>query len=91
MNRLESFLPVALLFFCLWTALLARLKGYSALCWLFAAGPIGVVLLCKLTRVNLGERQKKSWANRLGLSLSATSLLLGFLFRTWFERLAKDG
>jgi hypothetical protein len=71
------------LFFCTWAALLARLKGYSALCWFLAGGPVGVLLLSRLRSVNPREWKERRKANRLGLVLSGASLLAACLCKTW--------
>jgi hypothetical protein len=71
----------ALVLFCLWSAILARLKGYSAVCWLFAGGMVGVALLCRLPPARSQRAAKRRRANRLGLLLSGASLLLAGLAR----------
>lgn len=68
-------------FFCLWSALLARLKGYSAICWLLGGGVIGVVLLCQLSPASVGRRQDKIRGNLLGLSISVLTIFAGWWFR----------
>jgi len=68
-------LPALSLFFCLWSALLARLKGYSATCWLLGGGILGVDLLCCLPSAGSAERENGKRGNRLGLFLSGLSML----------------
>jgi hypothetical protein len=58
------------MFLCLWTGLMARLKGYSAVCWLFGGGVVGLVLLCRLPVAGPGDWARKARGNRLGLVLS---------------------
>ena len=41
MKSLQILSLAALVFFCLWTALLARLKGCSATCWFLGGGILG--------------------------------------------------
>ena len=69
----------AVVLFCLWSALLARLKGYSAICWMFAGGIVGVVLLCRLPPARSEHFSKRRRFNLLGLLISAVTLLLGGL------------
>jgi hypothetical protein len=70
----------AMLFFCVWAAILARLKGYRARCWLLA-GPAGVLVLCCLPLVGACEPRRQAAGNRLGLFLS-----LIFLAAAWLAR-----
>ena len=70
MTHLQIISLVLSVFFCLWTALLARLKGYSATCWFLGGGVLGVLLLCRLPLAGPGERAQKARGNRLGLILS---------------------
>ena len=74
MNEAQIYSGALLVFFCLWTASLARLKGYSAACWFLAGGAVGVVVLCFLPAVSFGQPQKRIRGNRLGLLMSAVSL-----------------
>ncbi len=80
----QLLLPTALLFFCLWTALLARFKGYSATCWLLGGGVVGVAVLCLLPAPGPAEPEKRTKGNRLGLFLSAASLSAACLW--WVAR-----
>ena len=86
MKPLQIAAVAALVFFCLWTALLARLKGYSATCWLLAGGIVGVVALCLLPQVaaNLGGSKKRK-GDLLGLILTVVTVLAaGLLFLVHF-------
>ena len=83
MNPLPVLWWGAALLFCLWTSLLARLKGYSALCWLLAGGPVGVLVLCLLPLVSPVERKPRHRANRWGLILSTLSLVTAWWCRAW--------
>ncbi len=80
MKWLNIFLPTLTLFFCLWSALLARLKGYSAMCWLLGGGLVGVALLCWLPMAGPGQLENGRRGNRLGLFLSTLSILVLFLW-----------
>jgi hypothetical protein len=68
----ENLWVLAALFLCLWTGLLARFKGYSALCWFVAGGPIGIVFLLSLPANP--NKQSRIRANSLGLLISLFSL-----------------
>jgi hypothetical protein len=69
-------LPVrGTLFFSVWTALLARLKGYSALRWHFAAGPVGVLVLLRLRPASQLEDAQRKKNDRIGLALSTFTVL----------------
>ena len=74
-------LSVVTLFLCLWTVLLARFKGYSALCWFFAGGIVGVLILWRLPA--FPEPQFRVRANALGTALSALSLLAAMLLKSF--------
>jgi hypothetical protein len=75
MDLFRLVISAAMLFFCLWSALLARLKGYSALCWVLAGGPVGVVLLWRLPLAGPCELKRQRKCNRLGLLISTACLL----------------
>jgi hypothetical protein len=75
MTAVELALWGALLFFALWSGTLAHLKGYNAACWLLAGGLVGVVVLLRLAPTSALEPRKIKRANRLGLLLSALSIL----------------
>ncbi len=74
MSRLQILPAAALLFFCLWTALLARFKGYSATCWFLGGGLVGVAVLCRLKAAGPDDRARKTRVNRLGLLMSGLSI-----------------
>ena len=75
---------LALFFFCLWSALLARFKGYSAACWLLGGGALGILILFCLPPANPYEAAKQRRGNRLGLTLSIASL--AFLPAAWLAQ-----
>jgi hypothetical protein len=75
MQRLQIIFWSTAIFFCLWAGLLARLKGYSATCWLLGGGPVGVIVLCRLPSVSGLEPTKRRSGNRLGLVFSGLSVL----------------
>jgi hypothetical protein len=79
MNLIQLLIGSIAAFFCLWTALLARLKGYSAICWLMGGGAIGVLILCFLPQASRHDWRKKTLGNLLGLILSILSLGTVFL------------
>lgn len=71
-------LPV---FLCCWTALLARLKGCNAACWLLGGGILGVLVLSSLPRASPYEGRARKRGNGLGLVLSVVSILAACLLR----------
>jgi hypothetical protein len=79
MDLARILLWAPLVFFCLWSALLARLKGYSAICWLLSGGAVGVLVLCLLPSTGPGQLVQKRRCNLLGLAISALSILSGWL------------
>ena len=81
METLRILMWPALFFFCLWSALLARFKGYSAACWLLGGGALGVVILFCLPLASPYESAKQRRGNRLGLALSVAFLLAGWLVK----------
>ena len=85
MNPFQLIWFAPLLFFCLWTALLARLKGYSAACWFFGGGVIGVVILCALPSVMPTDRDRKRNGSFFGLVVSGVSITVAGLFFKAFD------
>jgi hypothetical protein len=81
MDLARILLWALLVFFCLWSALLARLKGYSAICWLLSGGAIGVLLLCLLPFASPSRLAQRRRYNLLGLAISALSIFTGWLLR----------
>ncbi len=82
MKPLVIILPAVLLFFCLWTAFLARFKGYSAACWFLGGGALGVAVLCLLPPASPLDRARRRRGNLLGLLWSGLSVLvLGWVAR----------
>ena len=79
METLHMLAWPALFFFCLWSALLARFKGYSAGCWLLSGGLLGVIVLFRLPLAGPLEQRTQLRGNRLGLGLSLASLLAACL------------
>ena len=80
-----------IVFFCLWTALLARLKGYSAACWLLGGGIAGVVILCILPPVPVVQQEQRIKGNLLGLAVSGTvSVLLLIVGCLYFRRIERS-
>jgi hypothetical protein len=79
MMILQIVLGGGLFFFWLWTALLARFKGYSAVCWLFGGGIVGLVFLSRLPLAGPADPRKRSKGNLLGLALSCISVITAFL------------
>ena len=77
----QPFPLVALFFLCLWAAMFARFKGYSAACWFLGGGMIGVLVLCFLPTAGPAEREKRDRGNRLGLLFSGLSILAATLLR----------
>jgi hypothetical protein len=75
MTTVQLALGGTMLFFCLWSASLACLKGYNAACWLLAGGPVGVLVLLRREPTSPREPRKIKQVNRLGLLLSALSIL----------------
>lgn len=78
MQPLQITLLAVLVFFCLWTALFARLKGYSAACWFLSGGFVGVIVLCLLPTATPVQSERKRNANLLGLILSAISVFVAY-------------
>ena len=85
MNSFQTILLAASLFLCLWTATLARLKGYSAVCWLLGGGVIGVLVLCQLPPADHREPKRQWRGNRLGLLMSSASLAIVWLVREFLK------
>jgi len=83
MTAVQLALGAALLFFCLWSATLACLKGYNAACWLFAGGLVGVLVLSRQAPSSALEPRKIKRFNRVGLLLSVLSILLACGLRTF--------
>ena len=75
MNSFQIILLAALFFLCLWAAVFARFKGYSAACWFLGGGIIGVLVLSFLPLAGPGNGEKRARGNRLGLLFSALSIL----------------
>jgi hypothetical protein len=69
------------IFLSAWTGFLARLKGYSAVCWLLAGGIIGVIVLTGLPFITPFEERKRRRGNLLGLLLSGLTLVTCYLLR----------
>ena len=65
--------------------MLARLKGYSAFCWLMGGGLAGIVVLCRLPLATHQERRKRRRGNFLGLLLSGASLVILWLAREFLK------
>ncbi len=76
-----------LLLFGLITAALAYRKGYNPLCWFFAAGVLGLIVLAFRPFTDKGEISDqervalKRKGNLIGIILSAFGLLLGILIK----------
>ena len=76
-----------LLFFGTITALLAYRKGYNPLCWFFAAGVVGLVVLAFRPFVNRGNLSETERAvllrrgNRIGLIITGIGFALALFLR----------
>lgn len=94
MRTLSNVAPLLLLLVPIITGLLAKRKGYSFILWLFAAGPLGLIILAFLPFANDGELPRSEQArlkrrgNIMGGVLAGIAIVFGAI-EFLIERLSR--